>query len=73
MDKLLYNQIKTRIFARKASKRKDISDNNSDDSSNDEDRNDNISDVKINSAMEETLYSQANTLVRTNKQFMDSK
>jgi hypothetical protein len=52
VDKLLYIQINTRVFTRKANIRKD----NSDDS-DDEDSNDDISDDEISTAIEETPYS----------------
>jgi hypothetical protein len=68
VDKLLYIQINTRVFTRKANIRKD----NSDDS-DDEDSDDDISDDEISTAIEETPYSQANTLVGMNGQGMDSQ
>ena len=71
MDKLLYIQINTRVFTRKANIRKDNSGDSDD--SDDEDSDDDVSGNEISTAIEETPYSQANTLVGMNGQGMDSQ
>jgi len=68
VDKLLFIQINTRVFARKAK----IRHGNSRDDSNDDNEDDSEdSDDEIDIAMQETPYFRADTPIETNGQGMD--